>query len=62
VTTVETATQIRPFHRVFTEGQIDAIDPEKVRDRFAADLPAEETTVLATQRPVAEAASSERTR
>jgi pimeloyl-ACP methyl ester carboxylesterase len=39
-----------------------AIDPAKFRDAFAADLPAEETAVLAaTQRPVAEAAFSEPT-
>jgi pimeloyl-ACP methyl ester carboxylesterase len=37
-----------------------AIDPEKFRDAFAADLPTEETTVMAaTQRPVAELAFSE---
>jgi pimeloyl-ACP methyl ester carboxylesterase len=39
-----------------------AIDPAKFRDAFAADLPADETAVMAaTQRPVAEAAFSERT-
>ena len=37
-----------------------AIDPAKFHDAFAADLPAEQTAVLAaTQRPVAEAAFSE---
>ncbi len=37
-----------------------AIDPAKFRDAFAADLPAEQTAVMAaTQRPVAEAAFSE---
>ena len=37
-----------------------AIDPARFRDAFAADLPAEETAVMAaTQRPVAEAAFSE---
>jgi pimeloyl-ACP methyl ester carboxylesterase len=37
-----------------------AIDPAKFRDAFAADLPAEETAVMAaTQRPVAELAFSE---
>jgi pimeloyl-ACP methyl ester carboxylesterase len=37
-----------------------AIDPEKFRDAFAADLPPEQTAVMAaTQRPVAEAAFSE---
>ena len=37
-----------------------AIDPAKFRDAFAADLPAEQTAVIAaTQRPVAEAAFSE---
>ena len=36
------------------------IDPEKFHDAFAADLPTEETTVMAaTQRPVAELAFSE---
>jgi pimeloyl-ACP methyl ester carboxylesterase len=36
------------------------IDPEKFHDAFAADLPAEETAVMAaTQRPVAELAFSE---
>jgi pimeloyl-ACP methyl ester carboxylesterase len=39
-----------------------AIDPEKFHDAFAADLPAEETAVMAaTQRPVAELAFSEET-
>jgi pimeloyl-ACP methyl ester carboxylesterase len=39
-----------------------AIDPEKFHDAFAADLPEEETAVLAaTQRPVAEPAFSEKT-
>ena len=37
-----------------------AIDPAKFRDAFAADLPAEQTAVMAaTQRPVAEAAFAE---
>jgi pimeloyl-ACP methyl ester carboxylesterase len=37
-----------------------AIDPAKFRDAFAADLPAEQTALMAvTQRPVAEAAFSE---
>jgi pimeloyl-ACP methyl ester carboxylesterase len=39
-----------------------AIDPAKFRDAFAADLPKEETAVMAaTQRPVAELAFSEPT-
>jgi pimeloyl-ACP methyl ester carboxylesterase len=39
-----------------------AIDPEKFHDAFAADLPIEETTVMAaTQRPIAELAFSEET-
>jgi pimeloyl-ACP methyl ester carboxylesterase len=39
-----------------------AIHPDKVRDAFAADLPAEQTALMAaTQRPVAEAAFSEPT-
>jgi pimeloyl-ACP methyl ester carboxylesterase len=38
-----------------------AIDPAKFRDAFAADLPADQTAVMAaTQRPVAELAFSER--
>jgi pimeloyl-ACP methyl ester carboxylesterase len=37
-----------------------AIDPAKFRDAFAADVPAEQTAVMAaTQRPVAELAFSE---
>jgi pimeloyl-ACP methyl ester carboxylesterase len=37
-----------------------AIDPEKFHDAFAADLPAEQTAMMAaTQRPVAESAFSE---
>jgi pimeloyl-ACP methyl ester carboxylesterase len=37
-----------------------AIDPEKFRDAFAADLPTEQTALMAaTQRPVAELAFSE---
>jgi pimeloyl-ACP methyl ester carboxylesterase len=37
-----------------------AIDPEQFHDAFAADLPAEQTAVMAaTQRPVAELAFSE---
>jgi pimeloyl-ACP methyl ester carboxylesterase len=37
-----------------------AIDPAKLRDAFAADLPPEQTALMAaTQRPVAEAAFSE---
>jgi pimeloyl-ACP methyl ester carboxylesterase len=36
------------------------IDPAKLRDAFAADLPAEQTALMAaTQRPIAEAAFSE---
>jgi pimeloyl-ACP methyl ester carboxylesterase len=53
-----------PLHYPANGGQATefAIDPEKFRDAFAADLPAAETAVLAaTQRPVAEAAFSERT-
>jgi pimeloyl-ACP methyl ester carboxylesterase len=39
-----------------------AIDPEKVREAFAADLPEEQTILIgATQRPVAELAFSEPT-
>jgi pimeloyl-ACP methyl ester carboxylesterase len=39
-----------------------AVDPEKFHDAFAADLPAEQTAVMAaTQRPVAELAFSEPT-
>jgi pimeloyl-ACP methyl ester carboxylesterase len=39
-----------------------AVDPEKFHDAFAADLPAEQTAVMAaTQRPVAEFAFSEPT-
>jgi pimeloyl-ACP methyl ester carboxylesterase len=39
-----------------------AIDPAKFHDAFAADLPAEQTALMAaTQRPAAEAAFSERT-
>jgi pimeloyl-ACP methyl ester carboxylesterase len=39
-----------------------AIHPDKIRDAFAADLPAEQTALMAaTQRPVAEAAFSEPT-
>jgi pimeloyl-ACP methyl ester carboxylesterase len=39
-----------------------AIDPEKFHDAFAADLPEEETAVMAaTQRPIAEPAFSEQT-
>jgi pimeloyl-ACP methyl ester carboxylesterase len=37
-----------------------AIDPEKIHDAFAADLPEEQTAVMAaTQRPIAELAFSE---
>src|SRR4029453_3233842 len=37
-----------------------AIDPEKLHDAFAADLPTEQTSVMAaTQRPVSELAFSE---
>jgi pimeloyl-ACP methyl ester carboxylesterase len=53
-----------PLHYPANGGQATefAIDPVKFRDAFAADLPAAETAVLAaTQRPVAEAAFSERT-
>jgi len=39
-----------------------AIHPDKIHDAFAADLPAEQAALMAaTQRPVAEAAFSERT-
>jgi len=39
-----------------------SIDPAKFRDAFAADLPAEQTALMAaTQRPVAEAGFSEQT-
>jgi pimeloyl-ACP methyl ester carboxylesterase len=39
-----------------------AIHPDKIRDAFAADLPAKQTALMAaTQRPVAEAAFSEPT-
>jgi pimeloyl-ACP methyl ester carboxylesterase len=39
-----------------------AIDPAKFKDAFAADLPADQTALMAaTQRPIAEAAFSERT-
>lgn len=39
-----------------------AIHPDKIRDAFAADLPTEQTALMAaTQRPVAEAAFSEPT-
>jgi pimeloyl-ACP methyl ester carboxylesterase len=43
------------------EGVEFAIDPTKFHDAFAADLPAEQTALMAaTQRPVAESAFSER--
>ena len=42
------------------EGVEFAIDPEKFHDAFAADLPTDETALMAaTQRPVAESAFSE---
>jgi pimeloyl-ACP methyl ester carboxylesterase len=40
-----------------------AIDPDKFRDAFAADLPADETALMAaTQRPIADSAFSEQTK
>jgi hypothetical protein len=58
MSTVETATQIGPFHLEFTEEQID---PAKFHDAFAADLRPEQTAVMAaTQRPAAEAGFAER--
>lgn len=56
-----------PRHYPATDGSNPdvefAIDPERLRDAFAADLPRERTAVLgATQRPVAEFAFSEPTR
>ena len=55
-----------PFHYPTGRGEETAvefaIDPEKFRDAFAADLPAGQTAVMAaTQRPVAELAFSEPT-
>jgi len=55
-----------PHHYPTTDGGEPgvefAIDPAKFRDAFAADLPAEETALMAaTQRPVAETAFSEPT-
>jgi pimeloyl-ACP methyl ester carboxylesterase len=57
-------TALVPFHYPSPDGGEPAvefaIDPAKFRDAFAADLPAEQTAVMAaTQRPVAEAAFSE---
>ena len=56
-------TALVPMHYPTRDGQSAvefAIDPAKFRDAFAADLPAEQTAVMAaTQRPVAEAAFSE---
>jgi pimeloyl-ACP methyl ester carboxylesterase len=55
-----------PHHYPTTDGGAPgvefAIDPAKFRDAFAADLPAEESALMAaTQRPVAETAFSEPT-
>src|ERR1700729_1272587 len=56
-------TALVPMHYSSSDGVSAvefAIDPAKFRDAFAADLPAEQTAVMAaTQRPVAEAAFSE---
>lgn len=57
-------TALVPLHYPSPEGGEAAvefaIDPAKFREAFAADLPAEQTAVMAaTQRPVAEAAFSE---
>ncbi len=57
-------TALVPMHYPSVDGGESAvefaIDPAKFHDAFAADLPAEQTAVLAaTQRPVAEAAFSE---
>ena len=56
-------TALVPLHYPSPDGAAAvefAIDPAKFRDAFAADLPAEQTAVMAaTQRPVAEAAFSE---
>jgi hypothetical protein len=49
-------------HRAFADASAVefAIDPAKFRDTFAADLPPEQTAVMAaTQRPVAESAFSQ---
>jgi len=58
-------TALVPLHYPTGDGREPAvefaIDPAKFRDAFAADLPAEQTAVMAaTQRPVAEAAFAER--
>jgi len=58
-------TALVPMHYPTGDGREPAvelaIDPAKFRDAFAADLPAEQTAVMAaTQRPVAEAAFAER--
>jgi pimeloyl-ACP methyl ester carboxylesterase len=57
-------TALIPLHYPTGDGETAvefAIDPTKFRDAFAADLPAEQTAVMAaTQRPVAEAAFAER--
>ena len=57
-------TALVPLHYPTGDGREPAvefaIDPAKFRDAFAADLPAEQTAVMAaTQRPVAEAAFAE---
>jgi pimeloyl-ACP methyl ester carboxylesterase len=56
-------TALAPLQYPTGEGQTAtefAIDPAKFHDAFAADLPAEQTAVMAaTQRPVAETAFSE---
>src|ERR1700758_4142366 len=56
-------TALVPMHYPTRDGESAvefAIDPAKFRDAFAADLPAEQTAVMAaTQRPVAEAAFAE---
>jgi pimeloyl-ACP methyl ester carboxylesterase len=57
-------TALMPLQYPTGEGQETAvefaIDPEKFHDAFAADLPSEQTAVMAaTQRPVAELAFSE---
>jgi pimeloyl-ACP methyl ester carboxylesterase len=58
------STALVPLHYPVGEGAETAVeflvDPAKFRDAFAADLPAEQTAVMAaTQRPVAELAFSE---
>jgi pimeloyl-ACP methyl ester carboxylesterase len=59
-------TALAPFHYPAEQGAEAAvefaIDPAKFHDAFAADLPAEQTAVMAaTQRPIAELAFSEPT-